>query len=227
VIAARLGWTPGSGEDDLTRQLRGDILRAMGTLGNDAGVQAEARAFYTRHDAATSSADPGVLAAAIAILAHTGGEGEYEAFRARFKQARTPQEEQRYLHALAAFRAPELVQRTLISTVSAEVRTQDAPLLVRDLLVGVHSREQAWAFVKEHWDEMERLYPSVSGLARMCEGITALATPVLEADVRQFFALRTVVLGGKILEQYLEQLQVAVRFRERETAALRVYLDQA
>ena len=107
---------------------------------------------------------------------------------------------------------------------NGEVRTQDAPLLVRDLLVGVHSRERTWAFVKEHWDEMERLYPSLSGLARMCEGITALATPLLEADVRQFFALRTVVLGGKILEQYLEQLRIAVAFRERETDGLVTYL---
>jgi puromycin-sensitive aminopeptidase len=224
VIVARLGWTPRPDEGDLTRQLRGDILRAMGTLGNDSDVQAEARAFYAGHEAATSPADPGVLAAAIAILAHAGGESEYEAFRTRFKQAGTPQDEQRYLHALAAFRAPELVQRTLISIMNGEVRTQDAPLLVRDLLVGVHSRERTWAFVKEHWDEMERLYPSVSGLARMCEGITALATPLLEADVRQFFALRTVVLGGKILEQYLEQLRIAVAFRERETDRLAMYL---
>jgi puromycin-sensitive aminopeptidase len=71
---------------------------------------------------------------------------------------------------------------------------------------------------------MERLYPSLSGLARMCEGITALATPRLEADVRQFFALRTVVLGGKILEQCLEQLRVAVAFREREADGLAMYL---
>jgi puromycin-sensitive aminopeptidase len=198
----------------------------MGTLGNDPGTQAEARAFYASHETATASADPSVLAAAIAVLAHAGAEEEYEAFRARFKQARTPQEEQRYLHALAAFRAPELVERTLISTVSGEVRTQDAPLLVRDLLLGVHSRERTWAFVKEHWDEMERLYPSLSGLARMCEGITALATPLLEADVRQFFALRTVVLGGKILEQYLEQLRIAVAFREREVEALATYLSR-
>jgi puromycin-sensitive aminopeptidase len=226
VIAARLGWTSRPDEDDLTRQLRGDILRAMGTLGNDADIQVEARAFYARHGAAASSTDPGVLAAAIAILAHAGGEGEYEAFLTRFKDAKTPQDEQRYLHALAAFRAPELVQRTLISTVNGEVRTQDAPLLVRDLLVAVHSREQAWSFVKEHWDEMERLYPSLSGLARMCEGITALATPALEADVRRFFALRTVVLGGKTLEQYLEQLRIAVAFRERETEALTTYLSR-
>ena len=225
VIAARLGWTPGPDENDLARQLRGDILRVMGTLGDDSSVQEAARALFARHETAASSVDSDVLAATIAILAHAGGEREYEAFRARFTDAKTPQEEQRYLRALAGFRAPELIQRTLMSAVSGEVRTQDAPFLVRDLLMGVHSREQAWAFVKEHWAEMERLYPSLSGLARMCEGITALATPVLEADVRRFFASRTVVLGGKILEQYLEQLRIAVVFGEREAETLAKYLD--
>jgi len=109
-------------------------------------------------------------------------------------------------------------------SLNGEVRTQDAPLLVRDLLMGPHSRELAWAFVKEHWAEMERLYPSQSGLRRLCEGITGLATPALERDARAFFATRTVAFGGKTLTQYLERLRVAVAFQERETAPLRVYL---
>jgi hypothetical protein len=48
-----------------------------------------------------SSLDANVLPAVIAILAAAGGESEYAEFRDRFKSARTPQEEQRYLYALA------------------------------------------------------------------------------------------------------------------------------
>ena len=222
----RLGWSSRGEESELQRELRGELLRAMGTLGNDPGVQREARERYAREGKAETS-DPNVRAAVIAIMAYAGGETEYEDFLARFKAATTPQGEQRFLRALAGFRTPELIRRTLQMCVNGEVRTQDAPLVVRDLLLSVHGREPAWAFVKEHWDEMERLYPSQSGLRRLCEGITGLATPALEADVRSFFGSRAVSFGGKTLEQYLEQLQVAVRFRERETAALRVYLAQA
>ena len=224
-VSTRLGWAPVPNESGLVRQLRSDILRTMGTLGNDRNIQEQARALFAEHEAATPSADPSVLTAAIAILAHTGAEREYETFLTRFKGAKTPQEEQRHLHALAGFRPPELVHRTLGLAVSGQVRTQDAPFLVRDLLMGVHSREQSWAFVKEHWDQMELLYPSQSGLRRMCEGVTALATPALEADVRHFFALRTVTFGGKTLEQYLEQLRIAVAFREREANTLAWYLS--
>ena len=42
-VAARLGWSSGEAEDDLVRELRGEILRTMGTLGNDPDVQREAR----------------------------------------------------------------------------------------------------------------------------------------------------------------------------------------
>jgi puromycin-sensitive aminopeptidase len=90
--------------------------------------------------------------------------------------------------------------------------------------MGVYSRECAWAFVKEHWDKMERLYPSQSGLRRLCEGITGLATPALEADVRSFFARRKVPFGGKSLEQYLEQLRIAVLFQAREAQRLATFL---
>jgi puromycin-sensitive aminopeptidase len=221
----RLGWSSSGDESDLQRELRGELLRAMGTLGNDSGVQREARDRYAREGTAETS-DPNVLATVIAIVAHTGGETEYEDFLTRYASATTPQSEQRYLRALAGFRTPALIRRTLQLCLGGEVRTQDAPFVIRDLLLSVHGREPAWAFVKEHWEEMERLYPSQSGLRRLCEGVTGLVTPVLEADVRSFFGSRTVSFGGKTLEQYLEQLQVAVRFQERETSALRVYLGQ-
>ena len=35
------------------------------------------------------------------------------------------------------------------------------------------------------------------------------------------------MLGGKTLEQYLEQLRIAVRLQEREAAALAAYLAGA
>jgi len=222
-VISRHGWTPREEDDDLVRELRGEVLRAMGILGNDAEVQRTARERYAA-GAGPSALDPSVFTAVLGIVAHTGGEREHAEFLSRFKRATTPQEEQRYLRALAHFRAPDLIRRTLDLSLNGEVRTQDAPFLVRDLLTGVHSREIAWAFVQDHWEQMERLYPSHSGLRRLCEGITGLVTPALEQDVRLFFESRSVPFGGKTLAQYLERLRVAILFQEREAASLRAYL---
>jgi puromycin-sensitive aminopeptidase len=223
--ARRLGWEPRAGEDELTRQLRGDLLRALGVLGDDQEIQAAARALYAGHRADERAIDPNVLPAVIAILARAGGEAEYAEFLERFRHARSPQEEQRYLYALAAFRQPELITRTLQHTVDGEIRSQDAPFVVRAVLASVWGRGLAWEFVKGHWETMRRLYPP-SAFRRLFDGVGALARPEWEAEVRAFFPAHGIELGGKTLDQYLEQLRVAVRFREREAARIAAYLGQ-
>ena len=219
----RLGWESQTAEEELGRQLRGDLLRALGTLGNDPAAQERARALYARYREDESAVDADVLPALIAIVAAGGGASEYDEFLQRFKTARTPQEEQRYLYALAGFRQPELLARTLEKTTNGEVRSQDAPFLIRALLMGVYSRGQAWDYVKAHWETMARQYPG-SAYRRMYEGVTGLVSPEWERDVSEFFPARKIVLGGKTLEQYLEQLRIGVRFQERESAALATYL---
>jgi len=124
---------------------------------------------------------------------------------------------------MAAFRSPSLLEQTLTRTLNGEFRTQDAPFVIRSLLMNVHGRELAWSFVKANWEAMKQKYPT-TGVRRMFEGITGLATRELERDVLEFVTARKIDLGGKTLAQYLEQLRIAVRLREREGSALRAYL---
>jgi puromycin-sensitive aminopeptidase len=221
-----LGWDARASEDELTRQLRGDLIRALGTLGNDRSVQAQAAERYGEHAHGKASVDPNVLPALIAVLATAGDPARYGDFVDRFRAATTPQEEQRYLYALTAFPQPELIAQTLGRTINGEIRTQDAPFVVRSLLLTVGAREQAWEFVMKQWDTMDRLYPK-HGLRRMAEGVTGLMTPELEASVHRFFRERRIEFGGKVLEQYLEQLRLAVALRERESAALAAYIARS
>jgi len=218
-----LTWQPKPGEDELVRQLRGELIGAMGKLGNDPATHAQAAEQYQRYRADHSSVDPNVIPALVAILAHTGDEARYNEFSDHSRTATTPQEERRYLFALAAFQPPALLTRTLARTISGEIRTQDAPFVVSAVLGNVYGREQAWEFVKTNWDQMDRLFPK-QGLRRMCGGIVALATAELEQDVRAFFHSRKIDLGGKTLDQYLEQLRIAVTFRNRERRSLRELL---
>jgi len=215
----RLGWSPGAEEDELTGQLRGEILAALGALGDDIETQVEAQQLYKSYKKDKASVDRNVVPALFTIVAHSGGPDEYEEFRSNFKKAETPQEEQRYLFALAAFRQKDLLERTLSLTINGEVRTQNAPYLMRALLFNSDGREMAWSFLKEHWDEMLRQYPDNS-IVRMCEGITALVTSDLEADVKDFFANHPVKQGERTLQQHLERLRLAVACKERWNSVL-------
>ena len=221
-----LGWDPKPGESDLVRQVRGDLLAAIGRKGNDQATQQQAVERYRQYRKDPSAVDSNIVPALVSILAAIGDETRYEEFSERYRTASTPQEERRYLFSLAMFRLPELLSRTLAKTINGEIRTQDAPFIVAATMTNVHGRELAWEFVKTNWDEMDRLFPK-QGLRRMCGGIVGLATPELEQDVRNFFISRNISLGGRTLDQYLEQLRIAVAFREREGNRIQVTLANA
>lgn len=221
-----LGWEPRSGENVLLSQLRGELLGALGKLGNDPAIQEQALVRYAQYRTDSAAVDPNIVPALVAVLAHTGDEARYEEFSERYKKAATPQEERRYLFSLAAFQSPALLTRTVARTIDGEIRTQDAPFIVGACLGNVYNRELAWNFVKTNWEKMDQLFPK-QGVRRMCGGIVSLATPELERDVREFFASRHVDLGGKTLEQYLEQLRIAVSFRERERHGIQAALVNA
>ncbi|MGH7846731.1 MAG: M1 family aminopeptidase, partial [Candidatus Binatia bacterium] len=216
----RLGWSPKSGETELESQLRSELIGALGTLADDPDAQQKAQQLYPQFERDPKAVDRNLVPALVAIVAHTGDRSNYEKFGSNFKNARTPQEEQRYLFALAGFRQRELIQRTLESTTNGEVRTQNAPYLLRALLFNTDARETAWSFMKEHWDEMLNQYPDNS-IPRMCEGIVALVKAELEADVRNFFARHPVKQGGRSIEQHLERLGIAVACKERWKDLLR------
>src|SRR5881296_3598139 len=75
-VFGELGWTPRPGEDELARQLRGDLVRVMGVLGDDRAVQAKAAELYR----SATDLDPNVLPAIIGVLAHAGDAARYDEF---------------------------------------------------------------------------------------------------------------------------------------------------
>jgi puromycin-sensitive aminopeptidase len=218
--AARFGWKRREGESDLESQLRGDLINALGVLGDEPGCQSRARELFALYETSPDQVERNLIPALVSIFAQTSTAAEYDKFYRRFQNAETPQEETRFLFALASFRAPELIEKTLELTINGEVRTQNSPYLMRGILLNKVARERAWAFLKAHWDEMSRQYPD-NAIPRMCEGIVGLVSSELEADVKEFFARHPVKQGTKQMEQHLERLRVAVACRTRWRDLLR------
>jgi len=74
-----LGWAQRPGESELTGQLRGDLLRALGTVGDDVTCRNRAAELF-----AEPSSDANVLRGGRGDLAHVGGAARYEEFAERF-----------------------------------------------------------------------------------------------------------------------------------------------
>jgi puromycin-sensitive aminopeptidase len=220
--AARLGWGRRAGESDLTAQLRGTLIGALGTTGEDPATQARARELHAAYVQDRTSVDRDVVPAVMAITAHTGDAATYDLYWSRYKSAATPQEEQRYLFNLGTFQDRGLLQRTLDAAMTSDVRTQNAPFLIGSLMTNLDGGDLAWHFVKSLWDEMVARFPDNTHV-RMLAGITALSTPELAAEIEQFFTVPRVKQGQKTLDQHLERLRINLAFRQREAGKLASY----
>ncbi|MEY2457367.1 MAG: tricorn protease interacting factor [Acidimicrobiaceae bacterium] len=214
----RMGWTPAPGEDDRTRQLRATLFELAGTIGDDSDVQARARALHDSYVDDPESVDPPLAAAAITVIADSGGREEFDAFLQRFRKADNPQEEIRYLYSLAKFHDDDAFAELLELSLS-EVRTQNAPFLLRLALSNRTHGDKAWSFVRRRWDEINERFPS-STIVRMAEGVRFLTDPALANEVEGFFAEHPVPQGERTMAQHLERLRVNVTFRRREAERL-------
>jgi puromycin-sensitive aminopeptidase len=212
---ARLGWEVPEGADPLAGELRATLIRALAVLGADPSAQARAREVHS----SPGDYDPAVAAAALQVVAATGGEAEYEAFVEGFRTAPTPQESLRYLYALGDFPDAELVRRTCELCLSGEVKTQNAPFLLARCILHRDHGELAWRFVREHWDEANTRFPS-NTIVRMVDPVKTLTTPAQQADVAGFFAEHGIPQAAKTLEQVLERQRVNVALRARATGPL-------
>lgn len=214
----RIGWEGKTGEDAQVAELRSSLVSMLGSIGDERTLET-ARSLWIDYLQDSKSLDPNLLPAIVDSVSANGDPTLYEKFLELKAAAKTPQEESRFLFALANFKQKELVERTLKSSLDGTIRVQDAPQMLRALLYNTAGGIQAWEFVKANWDDIVARLP-LQGIIRLCDGITALVNPSLEADIDAFSAKLKVKGNEKALSQNLETLKIANRFLSREQDAL-------
>jgi puromycin-sensitive aminopeptidase len=210
----RLGVDPDGSDDDRTRELRAVLLRLLGIVAGDPAVVA---ACHERLD----HADPTLAAAALTVVAHSD-PGAGARIREIWQSADDPQTEQRHLRALADLPTTEL--GVLDDILAGEVRSQDAPYVIRRALTNQFAGPAVWEFTKTNWDFITDRFPSNS-LAPLLSGITALDTGPLVADTTEFLGAHPLPEGARQVAQHLERQRINSAFREREHPRFRAYLE--
>lgn len=210
-----LGFEEHESDSEQVKQMRGLTIQALGTTGDDKDVQTEAAKRYEAHKAGKALLGPDVLTATVFVLASCGDAARYEEFSDAFRQAKSPQESDRYMYSMAMFADAALLQKTLDKTLTGEVRSQNAPYLVRNVLLNPAGRTIGWEWVKTNWDKIRELFPSLI-ITRLVEGVSGLIDEKIADDVDKFFASHPVKEGQKTCDQHLEKLKVAIAFLRRE-----------
>jgi len=214
----RIGWEPREGERDLDKPLRGALMSALGVLGAD--PQAFGMAMeIERESRGDGKVDPSLVAASVGIVAAGGTPEDFDRYLEAIGSARTPQEELRYLYALPEFRDAMLLDRTVGMTLTDEIRSQNVPGVLARSMANRDNGSRAWAFVKDHWDEIvSRVAPTT--LIYVADGVRYLTEPDQVKDAAAFFEAHPIPQSSLQLQQILERQRVNERFRTRAAPEL-------
>lgn len=221
IVPALAGLTlsPQEDDDDRSRQLRGDLIRAMGTTANDDEIQDEAQRAASEGRRDSSVVEASILSAAIDVTAATGDDVDLEDFLEAFATASTPQEQLRFLYATADFPEFEQLKKVFEMILAGQVRAQNAPFWLSRALSNQRNGSQMWVLISNHWQEIQELVPT-SSLVRLLSGVASLTSPGQADQVGAFFAEHPIPQGAKTLSQILERQRVGTALRNAQAATL-------
>jgi aminopeptidase N/puromycin-sensitive aminopeptidase len=165
-----------------------------------------------------------VADAAVALVVAKGDEAMYEKIQHLAQTATDPDLQEDALHTLTRFQRPELVERTLEYAVSDEVRSQDKWMLIARLLARRETQDAAWAFVQQHWAEIERKATENSG-ARIVGATGAFCSVEKRDEVSSFFAAHPVASAERTLAKAVDRMNDCVALRAAQEPDLRRWLD--
>ena len=209
----RLGWEASSSEPDLVRALRGTLAQALAVLGDDPEAKAQMRELEGEARGG-GDVDAHLASAAVQVVATNGDAGDFARYWQMVHDGVTPQEQLRYLYALARFRDPDLFDRLLESTLTDDVRPQDGPFLLATATTNRDLGDRAWRFIADNWDaELDRF--ASSNIISLASGARFLSLPEQQRSVEEFFASHAIPQAGLMLDQTLERQRIYVALRER------------
>ncbi|HLV85748.1 MAG TPA: M1 family aminopeptidase [Candidatus Sulfotelmatobacter sp.] len=224
-VMADLGWEPKPGDSDEIRSLRAGVFQTLGVSARDPEALAQARRLADRALADPSSVDRELASHVFAVAALNGGEDFYNNLLSAIRNRKSPQDYYLYLFALAAFRDPKLVQRTLDFAISSDVRSQDALRLISRVLANPDSQQLAWDFIRQHWPEIEKDGGPFAS-AEIVHATDTFCQPALRDQVVEFFKAHWVEAGEREYRQSLEMINNCVDLKSRQEPQLASWLGQ-
>jgi aminopeptidase 2 len=158
------------------------------------------------------------------VTARRGDAALFDIFKTRFESSKVPAERSRYLAALASFRDPALVERSLAYVFAGPLRPQETMSIPRGIAGSPAGRDKAFAWMTANYDRIaERISPEF--LVFMPYFAMGCSERRLDA-AKVFFAEPPHAPAGTAVE--LAKVEEAVtdcaRLNTREGEAVRRYL---
>jgi aminopeptidase N/puromycin-sensitive aminopeptidase len=222
--AAELGWQAPAGESEERHSTRGYVLYTLGYAGGDDKVFEQARALVDRHLKQGAEADPTLLETAVRLAAIRGDAALYDQYLEQARKVEAPEERYLYQQALARFRDPALIQRTLEYLVSPEVRIQDTGRILASVFENPAARPIAWQFVKTHWNDVQAKMGLSLGGQRVIRAAGGFCDAAARDDVQKFAAEHNVDAQSRSVRTTLERINNCIDLKSAQQERLALWL---
>ncbi|WP_375768755.1 M1 family metallopeptidase [Archangium gephyra] len=223
--ARALGFTPRANEDEDTRLLRPLLLDIAGEQGGDAKLVAEAKQLTRKWLADSKAIAPELVRATLGIASAHGDAALHGQLMTAMRSEQERHKRERLIDALAGFRDPALVRENLKLLLEPSVDLREAGDLLFGAAWDVRSRDEAYAFVKEHYDVLAARLPEdrVEGLAWTA---ASYCDPVHRQEAAAFFSERMERAPGgtRTLAQVLEGMDLCIAFKAAQGSSLESFL---
>ena len=219
-ILDRVGFAAASSDTDARRELRAVAIEALGGTGNDPDVIAQSRATLDCALAGGPPLDPTAAGAIVTIASSHGDAARFDALIAAADSATSPQEHYRYMNALGNFTDPALVDRALQLALSPKMRSQNTAAYLGRFLGNPAINSRAWAWVRQHWPELEPKVMIFGGDTRVISSLSSFCDASSRDDIAAFVAAHPMPAAARTLNQTIERINNCIALRERQTPLL-------
>ena len=223
-LAKTLGWNARTSDSDEQKALRANLLATLGSAGDPDAIAA-ARRIVEQYLQNPTSVDGTISGSAFTVAAENGDRTFYDRLTNALKNAKTSDEYNHYLYALAAFRESDLLQRTIALIDQGRVRQQDYPRFFGALLSNPASQEMAWKYLKDHWDDLSQKVTSFGGAGAVSALGNSCSAEMLD-DVEQFFRNHPAPGAQRAVQQSLERIAGCVDFQRRQGGSFQTWLNK-
>ncbi len=222
--AERLGWTPRANESEEVRRIRASLLFTLGYAGRDPELLREARRRVDLHVAGPGALDPSLVNTALQLAAIGGDAALYDRYVSRMTGTDSRDEESAYRRALVYFSDPAFTSRTLAYATSSEVRSQDAPYILSELMARPWSTASTWEHLKRNWSAIEKSVGVFQGLPAVISSTGHFCDPAAREDVERFFNQHAVRGTERMLLQATETIDRCVVTKSEQSRSLGEFL---
>jgi alanyl aminopeptidase len=208
--------------------LRKGVLPFVANMGDDEGLQAEARRLAEAWLENRSAVDPDMVSSVLETAALEGDRALFDRFLAEAKRSGERRDRILLLTALGTFRDPVLRAEALSLYLTDTFPILESAAIVRGAAFSESPevREGAWQFLKANYDAIvAKIPPEARGA--LPSFATGFCDEARRAEIEAFFRERVATLSGgpRNLAKTLERISQCEAFRKTAEPEVKAFLD--